>query len=262
MERPFDEIEKAHPPSHRMLNRTGQTVVFHGVNHVIPDSKDYRRCLFGLTSCIDEDFVESKIITITEEHVAAGERCVFTHRPFELGDKTRRVALVFEVRANQTDPQAEEGPAPKQHARVHFLDHGLVGDRLSADHRLYQRAKDSNLRVSDLGIHMFNFSTFSRWVDCQYQDDIEAAQTCASGTLSHEVLREQRERRKKTGSKPPPVLKKNKPDQWKERTTAFHNVTCTGPAVERIVDTFKAFKNLEISFLFSLRMGESLRHKD
>ena len=164
----------------------------------------------------------------------------------------------FEPRAEQSSRDASKAPtAEKNTPATSYIYQGYMDDSLISDRHPHLQQTQTNLCVSDLGVRISAFSRASQWVKSRYLHSMAQSSKCsAAGNTSHQVLQQQRTKRKhgSGGTKRPAVLKKNKPVQIEQLFLDWDQRTNSDVAIEQIVDIFGQFKTLQIAFIVSRRL--------
>ena len=211
-------------------------------------------------------------------------RCGLTWRLLSEGDPVRRFRTVFNVEAaaaaaaavpeknginpslQQQQQQPDKGSETTttttekntSAAATTYIYQGYMDDSFICDrHPNLQQQTQTNLCVSDLGVRISAFSRASQWVKSRYLHSMAQSSKCsAAGNTSHQVLQQQRTKRKHGSgtTKRPAVLKKNKPVQIEQLFLDWDQRTNSDVAIEQIVDIFAQFKTLQIAFIVSRRL--------
>lgn len=196
-------------------------------------------------------------------------RCGLTWKLLSEGDPVRRFRTVFKVEATAekngvnrgtVQPQADTDSELEKNvaAITTYIYQGYMDDSLiCVAHPNLPQQTQTNLCVSDLGVRVSAFSRASQWVKSRYlHSQAQNSKCSAAGNTSHQVLQQQRTKRKRGSgaTKRPAVLKKNKPVQIEQLFLDWDQRTNSDVAIEQIIDIFAQFKTLQIAFIVSRRL--------
>lgn len=178
----------------------------------------------------------------------ASKKCAITCRTLPAKAQVRRVRI-----------EIQDDTRENTYVYEGIMDHAFVKSRLPSDSPL----QSLDMRVSDLGASILNYSMVRLWLKETYKDDmIDVATKYASGLTSHEVLSDQRAKsdgKKKT----PPVLKKNKPAKADQCFAAFERCLWLDDGIDHFVkQVYYQVKKIEIVYTVScFIIGVVYRHQ-
>lgn len=181
------------------------------------------------------------------------EECSITWRSLEPQDPVKRFRVEFDL-----DSEREKSPESPGFVYTGVMDHALLKDRLAGINDAL--AEILEMRVSDLGINIVNYSMSTSWLSQKFRSKIIVPGIeYASGVVSSEVLSQQRAK-KQSGKQNPPVLKKNKPAKTEQCFKAFERCTWYDDAIDYILEIYYQLKKLQIDYIVACHIIGLIYH--
>jgi hypothetical protein len=199
-------------------------------------------------------------------------KCSVTWRALASHEQVKRFRIEYTLDPPASEKEEEGSPAPQTYGYEGILDHGFVRSRLTRNGAPGApgggggggggdddaEGAGFDMRVSDLGITIVNYSISTLWMAKRYLDVVvEPSKEYASGVISSEVLSEQRQKGS-NGKQMPPVLKKNKPSKTEEYFKAFERSTCFNDSIAHIIEIYYRLKKLQVDYIVACHICESI----